>query len=150
MLDYKHNFVILYTLGMLSTPHTQTVSSSESESEVKAQFAERLSNLCSDGKILAVYQNISVCDAVRKCEKELNLVKQLSCTVCGGELLHNRVEDSRATSRVFGSGAIVDLGIKTNGYDEFVCANNSEHMLSEEMYEMLTEHIDSYAHIKPS
>ena len=84
-----------------------------------------------------MYQNISVCDAIRKCEKESVLVKQLSCTVCGGEILHNRVEDSRTISRVYGSGAIVDLGVKTNGYDEFVCANNSEHMLSEEMHEML-------------
>lgn len=150
MLDYKHNFVIIYTLGMLSTPHTQTVSSSGSESEVRAEFTILLSKICSEGKILAVYQNISVCDAIRKCEKESDLVKQLSCTVCGGEILHNRVEDSRTTSRVFGSGAIVDLDVKTNGYDEFVCANNSEHMLSEEMHEMLIEHVDSYPSLKPT
>ena len=144
MQEIKYDFVIVYTDGVNDAPHTQVISSNDSREAVKMQFKEKLGCLNSKAKVLGIYSNSTVCDAIRLCEKQQSLRKKLFCTVCGGEIIHSRVEDSDCQSRVFHSGAVVPIGIKTNGYDLFVCSNDHQHVLSEEMQEMLINHIDSF------
>lgn len=49
------------------------------------------------------------------------------CPVCGGKLLHTRVDDGYTKRLIASDGMFENAGEKSNGYDEVICIKDSDH-----------------------